>query len=213
MIVKKFENKNLFASNTYLLIKDKKAIIIDLGYFDSILKNELEQYDSISLILTHKHFDHINGILEFQQAFPDAKIYSLMDSNDFFKNPYLNCSLFMGENIYDYYPNNLIPLSEGVIKVDTFNLLILSLPGHTSDSISIIDTDENNMFTGDLIFADGIGRYDLPTGNYNSLINSLRNFSFLIKNNNYNIYPGHGEITNSKKILLNNVYIKNLISK
>ena len=50
------------------------------------------------------------------------------------------------------------------------------------------------MFSGDVIFKNSIGRTDLPGGNYETLINSIKNELFLL-DDNVQIYPGHGPIT------------------
>ena len=97
------------------------------------------------------------------------------------------------KEIVDYYnvpvydKNNL---SIGVNKIGDFEFSVNYNPGHTLDSISFIF--DNIMFSGDFIFKGCIGRTDLG-GDFSLMQNSIRNI--LKSENNYKIYPGHGEIT------------------
>lgn len=67
---------------------------------------------------------------------------------------------------------------------------IIKNPGHTSDSITFYFKEEKVMFIGDFIFMDGIGRTDLPTGNKEEMINSLKMMKKYDQETT--IYPGHG---------------------
>ena len=75
----------------------------------------------------------------------------------------------------------------------TFSYDIIKTPGHTDDSISIFFSEQNLLFSGDLIFYHSIGRYDFPNSNYNDLIKSLEKISKLSLDTT--IFPGHGEKT------------------
>ena len=70
---------------------------------------------------------------------------------------------------------------------------VIRTPGHTYGSISIIY--ENSLITGDTIFAYGVGRWDLPTGNVVELRNSINMLEKIADERGIDvIYPGHGEI-------------------
>lgn len=83
-------------------------------------------------------------------------------------------------------------LAEGSNTISNFKFKVIYTPGHTSDSISFLFEEEHAIFTGDFVFKDTIGRYDLPTGSFISMLKSLNNIS---KYENLTIYPGHGDIT------------------
>ena len=78
-------------------------------------------------------------------------------------------------------------------EIKNVNYEIISTPGHTSDSLTYYFPKEKVMFTGDFIFKDSIGRFDMPTGSYLDIKESLQRI------NNYPddivIYPGHGDKT------------------
>ncbi|MDD2181293.1 MAG: MBL fold metallo-hydrolase [Bacilli bacterium] len=104
-------------------------------------------------------------------------------------------------NCQVYGRNNL---EEKNYQIGNFNLEIIYTPGHTSDSVSYY-FDNIHLFTGDFLFKGSIGRYDLPTGDYKILMNSLEKIKkYPI---NIKIYPGHGEDTNLKQELEINPYL------
>jgi len=84
--------------------------------------------------------------------------------------------------------NLIIPCSllQGIIKL---NLIVIHTPGHTPGGISLVSN--NVVFTGDTLFAGGIGRTDLPGGSYQDLIKSIKE-KLLILGDDKIIYPGHG---------------------
>ena len=65
-------------------------------------------------------------------------------------------------------------------------------PGHTAGSVCYITEDK--LFTGDTLFYLGVGRTDLPTGNYRELEHSVRDILFKLKGD-FAVFPGHGELT------------------
>ena len=81
-------------------------------------------------------------------------------------------------------------LSEGdEIKVGSFNLKVIHTPGHTPGGISLLFDD--GVFTGDTLFAGGVGRTDLPGGSWDTLVSSIRE-KLLVLPDSLPIYPGHG---------------------
>ena len=72
---------------------------------------------------------------------------------------------------------------------------ILLLPGHSPGHLAFYFDRYKKCFSGDVIFKNSIGRTDLPGGNYATLIKSIKNELFLL-DDNVQIYPGHGPITN-----------------
>lgn len=105
-------------------------------------------------------------------------------------------------NVKVYDINNL---DEGINKINDFEFEVIYTKGHTNDSITLYFKDHNAMFTGDFLFKDTIGRTDLPTGNYNEMIDSIEKIK---KYSNTAIYPGHGEFTTLEYEKINNNFFK-----
>lgn len=207
MIVYTFIDNIDFSSNTYLISNNEHCILIDCGFINDDLINRIKNhlyFDGI--ILTHKHFDHIKGLIDLIKIFPDVKIYSHNTNDNFMNNSFNNCSLMMykKEIIID---KNTINLNEGNCNIGVFDIDVYYTPGHTSDSISLKISD--NLFAGDTLFFDSVGRCDLPTSNFNELNKSIALLSKIINENELSIYSGHGINTKSERIKKFNMYINN----
>ncbi|MCL2412027.1 MAG: MBL fold metallo-hydrolase, partial [Treponema sp.] len=70
---------------------------------------------------------------------------------------------------------------------------VLHLSGHTPGSVAFWDKEQNVIFTGDTLFANGYGRTDLPGGDEKALFSSLKRLFEM--DGNIKVYPGHGETT------------------
>lgn len=88
--------------------------------------------------------------------------------------------------VYDYQN-----LSEGMNKISTFLFECINTPGHKSDSISLLFG--NNLFCGDFIFKNSLGRWDLPTGRIEEMQASIK--KIIKKDQDLIIHPGHGDKT------------------
>lgn len=179
----------LFASNVYLIVPEGgvEAALIDAGggvrkvpaYCN---KNGLElKY----IILTHRHWDHTMAARRLRRATGATVLTSSLDSKT--KKPFSEggCALEEGDRI----------------ALGNLSLKVISTPGHTPGGITL--ALDNSLFTGDTLFANGVGRTDLKGGDYQVLMNSLRRlFKFPDKTI---VYPGHGPNTTigKEKYLLN----------
>jgi len=104
----------------------------------------------------------------------------------------------------NYFDSSLIfdknNLEEKEHNIDNFKFEVIYTPGHKEDLITIYFKENKIMFTGDFIFKNGIGRIDLPGGNYNDMLESLNKMKKYDKDTI--IYPGHGD----KTYLKNEIY-------
>ena len=122
----------------------------------------------------------------------------------YFEDPFYNLSKFIDEIepvsvLYDKKS-----LNEGKIKIGNFDLEIIYTPGHSLDGISILW--KNNLFTGDFLFYNTVGRVDLPTSNLKDLTNSLTKIIPYLKDGVI-IYPGHGKECKKQTLVKINPYI------
>lgn len=96
------------------------------------------------------------------------------------------------KNKYNCMVYDKSSLVEKNYQVSDFNFDVIYTPGHKSDSLTYNFNNEY-LFTGDFLFKETVGRYDLPTGDLNILMDSLEKIKKL--NSSIIIYPGHGEDT------------------
>jgi len=93
-----------------------------------------------------------------------------------------------------------------ILTFGAISLKVIHTPGHTKGSCCFICENEKVMFSGDTLFTGGIDRYDFYGGNYNALMESLQKLKSL--NENYTIYPGHGDNTTLNDEKMRNPYLK-----
>lgn len=191
---------NPFQENTYVLYDDsKECIIIDPGCFDELEKQELAQFiaqndlNPVRLINTHCHIDHIFG-----NHFIIEKYGLALESHEG-ELPVLN-SVKQVSMMYGIPFNDPIPTVENFIREDDLikfgntELVALFTPGHSPASLSFYCKQSAFIIAGDVLFYNSIGRTDLPGGDFNTLISSIKDKLFVL-DDDVVVYPGHGPET------------------
>ena len=177
------------AVNCYIIAsnKTKKAFIIDPGDDFLDIKKYLEdnKLKAQFIIETHGHIDHIGALKEF-----DLPIYIHELDKDYLTDGARNLSEFLGRP-FEMGDKEVRMLKDNEnIEFDGSVLKILHTPGHTPGGISIIL--DNAAFTGDSLFACGIGRTDFPGASQDVLIKAIKEKLFVL-DDDVVVYPGHGE--------------------
>ncbi len=193
MINKKIYKVTFLNTNcTYLVdsATGKSAVLDPGGKSDELIEQINSDGGRLEyVLLTHGHYDHIYFAKELADMF-GAKIVTGRKNNEFLLSPELN--LTAKHNI------ELAPFSADVLldDGDTFMLgeteiKYITTPGHTSGCGSYIFDD--TILCGDTLFCESYGRTDLPTGDIAEMRKSLKKLKDL--DGDYQIIPGHGELT------------------
>lgn len=190
-----------FETNTYLITKNDRAVIVDPGLdFISIL-DEVKKYKIEAILITHGHIDHIDGC-----GMIEAPIY--VGKEDLINFSDLSRSLYKMSGLRPSFNNrnlNLIGISDNeIITLESFTFKAIHTPGHTEGSYCYLYFD--NLFSGDTLFKNSIGRVDFPTGNVRKMKESLTKIVNLFPDN-INVYPGHDEKTTIKDEKKYNMYL------
>lgn len=183
-----------FETNGYLLNDDtKKGIIIDAPLestqqFMSLIREKGICVEAI--ILTHTHWDHTADAAELQRQ-TGARIY--VHSEDIFRlvDPNKFTMMRLPFDIEAVEPNILLKGDE-IIEIGEMKLQVVFTPGHTEGGICLYSKDDSVIFTGDTLFNGSIGRYDLPGGSMNVLMQSI-NERLLVLPDDTKVFCGHGE--------------------
>lgn len=146
-----------------------------------------------TIINTHGHFDHLGGNRQALKTFGGARL--LIHQAD---APMLSKSAEVAR-MYgmpgDNSPEADAYLVDGMeVLFGTCRLKVLHTPGHTLGGCCLYFEDERKVITGDTLFADSIGRTDLPGGSHEQLLNSIRTKLFTLPDD-VSAYPGHGPET------------------
>jgi len=197
-------------TNCYLIAceESKKAVVIDPGgeeAVDSIL-NILQKnnFDLKYIINTHGHIDHIIGNNLLKLKTEALLLIHRLDAN-MLVDGNKNISFFMGKEICSPHADKLLEAGDEIC-LGTLKLKVIHTPGHTLGGISLVLN--NIVFTGDTLFAGGIGRSDLPGGSYQDLIKSIKG-KLLVLGDDKIIYPGHGPDSTIGEERRTNLYLKN----
>ena len=180
-------------TNCYILQSGKEALIIDPGDEpDRIRKFMADLGAKPSLIVaTHTHFDHVLGV-ESLKAETGAPFSIHKDDLPMLEAMQARVQQFMGFYVPPPPKVDSFLKHGDQLTLGNETIRILHTPGHSPGSISL--AGRGYVFTGDALFSQSIGRTDLPGGDYQTLIHSIREQLFLLDDNTL-VYPGHGPET------------------
>lgn len=183
-----------YGTNCYIVFseKTKKGIIVDPGGEASRILDIVEEnnIDVQSIILTHGHGDHIGGVEEVKSAL-NIPVLAHKDEVELLGDGGLNYSSSMSFGAIEMKADVLLVDGEE-IDYDGFKVKVIHTPGHTEGGISLIIG--NVIISGDTLFAGSIGRTDFPGGDYNTIIESIKE-KLLVYPDDYQVLPGHGPAT------------------
>ncbi|MEM9024960.1 MAG: MBL fold metallo-hydrolase [Bacteroidota bacterium] len=204
---------NPFAENTYVLADATKAcIIIDPGCYTPEEEAQLAAYIADHglkperLLNTHCHIDHVFG----NRFVADRYGLSLEIPPE--ELPMLQAVPAISQ-VYQIplrseSPEPQLSLHEGdTVRFGQSELKILFVPGHSPGHVAFYQPEDRFVVAGDVLFYGSIGRTDLPGGDYDTLINSIRK-QLLPLGDDVVVYPGHGEPTKIGFERRNNTYLK-----
>jgi glyoxylase-like metal-dependent hydrolase (beta-lactamase superfamily II) len=185
-----------YQTNCYLAwgADSDTCILIDPGYEPEYLLEQvrLSRKTLEAILLTHGHFDHVGGVKQIAEE-TGCKVYICPEE-------LLMPQRFTAGPIYhtDTY-------GEGdVLSLAGLQLQVIKTPGHTQGSVCLLC--EDTLFSGDTLFAGTCGRTDLPGGDYQTILSSLRRLSNL--EGDYKVLPGHGRSSTLAQERIENPYLQ-----
>ncbi len=185
------------ANNTYLVADPDtgRAVVIDPSFDSEILLEEaaVRHWQITAIWLTHAHFDHIAGVRRLVDAFQPHLPVGLHPADI----PLLRQS--GGSRLFgiqvDPVPPPAIHFDHGQqLRVGDQLVEVRYTPGHTPGHVVFYAADDGVVFCGDLIFFHGVGRTDLPGGDYQTLLRSLHTQIFTLPPDT-RLLSGHGPET------------------
>jgi len=190
---------NPFRENTYLIINEaKETIVVDPGMYDNVELTEFytciesQQLKPVKILNTHAHIDHIFSVAELKRKYHipfglhEAELPVLANAR--------TAAQIYGLKFPDTPEVDFYLKEDEIISFGDSQMSLMLTPGHSPGSISFYAPKEGFVISGDVLFQNGIGRTDLPGGNYNQLIESIQNKLFMLPAATM-VYPGHGPVT------------------
>ena len=195
------ENNN--NGNTYIVGNDKNVIIIDPANDERSIKKLVNNRNVLGIFLTHGHYDHFKKLHKLLKLY-NVKVYLHKNAYIKLSDIYASCAVYFGCHEPTLIAKDqVVEVKDGeTIELEEIKIKVLFTPGHTNCSVCF--KIEDYMFTGDTLFYEGVGRWDLPTA---SSIQLMESISKLLKSKqDYNVYPGHGENSTCFHEIKNNPY-------
>jgi len=204
--IKKFP-LTAYQQNTRIVFCDEtnEAICIDPAsqsdeLVDFILSRKLRLK---AIALTHAHLDHVGGASALHREFPDAEILLHKDDEEMYYSlpsqplmlgiPSAHLKSLGFE--FEVPPKITRNWNDGeTFDVGGLSFSVLHCPGHTRGHVVLAERNHKKIFVGDCLFAGSIGRTDLPGGNHDQLINSLKT-KVMTLDDDFIVYSGHGPET------------------
>ncbi|WP_149242757.1 MBL fold metallo-hydrolase [Dyadobacter sp. 32] len=190
---------NPFSENTYVLHDDTgEAIIIDPGCYEKAELDKLTTYIEnnqlrpVKIVNTHAHIDHVLGVEAVKRKYQIPFYLHQLEE------PVLKAVKSYASN-YGFAqfsePEIDVHLHEGdSVNFGKSTLKVLFVPGHAPGHIAFVNDAQRFVIGGDVLFRQSIGRTDLPGGNMNTLLSSIRTQLFVLPDD-YTVYAGHMEPT------------------
>ncbi len=195
MVVRQNVN-SLFTSNTYVLsdAKNSGVWLVDIGDFESI-KSTLSGEQVNGVFITHSHFDHIYGINDLVDAFPNCVVYISENDKDGLFSDKLNLSFyhetpmkFLGGKVQILNDGDKVPIFGGI------DLIAIATPGHNPGCLTYKVADY--LFTGDS-FIPGVKVVTKLRGGNKSLAEESVQLIKSLFRDKMILCPGHGAMTSS----------------
>ncbi|NOY76424.1 MAG: MBL fold metallo-hydrolase [Calditrichaeota bacterium] len=183
-----------FSVNCYLVHPQNRpeTAIIDPGGDEDLIFMEIQNLRLTPrlILLTHGHIDHLLAVQALKHRF-QIPVLANENEKEFLANLALQGQLLGLSSPPGFEVDRWVSEPEE-IALGPIHLKVIDTPGHTPGSCSYVGPGE--VFVGDTLFAGSIGRTDLPGGDYQTLIDSVKNKLFVLPDD-FDVFPGHGPRT------------------
>jgi glyoxylase-like metal-dependent hydrolase (beta-lactamase superfamily II) len=191
-------------TNAYLIVVENETWLIDapeniskvISYCDD------HKYSIDKVILTHTHYDHIAGLKELKNKYPELLIYVSPQEQELIKSNEQTLANYFNKD--GAYHGETISLSN--LDLDKYKVDIKYISGHSKEGAVIFFNQEKIIFSGDTLFRQSIGRSDLYYGNQDSLVKGIKEH-IMILGDDFIVHPGHGFATKIGEERVSNPYL------
>jgi glyoxylase-like metal-dependent hydrolase (beta-lactamase superfamily II) len=202
-----------FLKNGYVVgcEETREGIVIDPGdEVDQLLEAADRQRLSIKyILLTHAHLDHITGVGRAKAAL--GVPVGLHKDDNFLYERIVQQGLAIGFRAEKQPPVDFFYEGDNPMRFGRYEVRVLHTPGHCPGGVCLAvrrdGEDRSTLFVGDTLFSGSIGRTDLPGGNLETLLTSIREVLFAFSDDTV-VRSGHGEPTTVGKERRSNPFLQ-----
>ena len=203
---------NPFQENTYVLADAAgQAAVIDPGMSDASERDEFDHFlrkHNLTLVacwLTHAHIDHVLGLSHIDNVYDLQPHVHPGERPVYESNPQV-ASMY-GVALADLPPAKYDIADGKVMQVGQLSLKPILAPGHSPASVCFYLEAEGLLIGGDVLFRESIGRTDLPGGDHETLLKSIREQVYTLPKKTV-VWPGHGPQTTVAYERVNNPFVR-----
>jgi glyoxylase-like metal-dependent hydrolase (beta-lactamase superfamily II) len=191
----------IIRTNNYVIESDDSCVIIEASAKTEDVKSILKNKKVDGILLTHGHWDHYEQLDKYLKEF-NCKVYLTKEGFYKINNKEKQFKVDRNPNIKLLEQDVVFICDKQVLTFGEMKFKVISTKGHTDCSVSYL-LNNQYLFSGDTLFKNGVGRDDLPTGNYKDLLESLKSLFKL--DGKIIVYPGHGDKTTIFEEIKNNI--------
>ncbi len=188
-----------------------ECVIVDPGAYSDSEKSRLVKYieenglKPVKVINTHGHFDHVMAVRFVREKWGVPHYLNEGDKDAYFRIKEY-CEYFGYQIESPLMDLHTINDGDELTYGNTF-LKAYTVPGHSQGGVILYNEQDGYVLTGDSLFDESIGRTDLPGGDYETLITSIKEKILTLPDTTV-VYPGHGIATSVEKEKTTNPYLK-----
>jgi glyoxylase-like metal-dependent hydrolase (beta-lactamase superfamily II) len=186
----------LLDTNAYLIEGDEGWILIDApeGAAEWLARSGVGKKGKklAHLLLTHGHYDHMLDAARLR-AMTGCAVWIHPDSAPLVRHPEAMLAMSPYPHIEAVEPDHMLE-ETGSLKIAGLEFRTFLCPGHCPGSICFYHAPSKSLFAGDVLFAGGVGRSDLPGGSFEQLRDAIQNKLYALPGDT-RVYPGHGPAT------------------
>ena len=195
-------------TNCYVVRADgaaTAAVVVDPGADAAEIRLNLARSGATcaAILLTHSHYDHIGALADLAEE-TGAPVWLPQGELDVFRRPN---DFFPGISVRAYEGDATLLAGGETVEGAGISFQVLHVPGHSPGHVAYYA--DGCLFSGDVLFAGSVGRTDLPFGDWETLVESIRSMADAYPPETI-VYSGHGPVTTLGDELARNPFLAEL---